>query len=260
MATSNYTAARRIADKVLNQEPLNITANFQICLLSLNNSDLKKAGRHARAVLKANPNEPNAWLNLGAVLQRQNRLSDAVRCYNKELLNNPSCQEAHFNLGICKWRQRRWEEAIPHLQECLRLCHSVDEIIIPLAQALFKCNRLKAEISLYEQCLTIDPGNLWARSNLGAALMDAGNTQRALIQLRIARSKGATFPNLIRNLHRLSKSRDQKGNTSQSAKLRLPAKPASTRVRVPSVKYDAANAGLKTNTKGSRRKGRENIL
>lgn len=201
--SGRYGGARSAINRLLARDKTNITGHFQMALVQMELGHLHAAFKHAKTVLRLNPKEPNAWLNLGAIAERMGKISMAISCYEKELARNPESPEALFNLGMCLHWRKKWREALRPLQECVRLRHCFDLVRIPLADCLYRCGRINDEIALYEKCLLENPPDLWARSNLGAALMDVGNRRRALINLRIAKLQGATFPNLFRNLRKL---------------------------------------------------------
>ena len=215
MEAGHFRKARLAIRQLLKRDKLNFTANFQMALLELESNRPKSALKYAKIVVKNYPEAPNAWLNLGVAYGRVNQFARAINCYKKELALNPESPEALHNLGLNFYRRRDWRKAINPLQECLRLNHSSEEVRGPLADSLYRCGRIQDEIALYKRCLIENPKDLWARSNLGAALMDVGEYRRALITLRIAKAMGAEFPNLIRNLQKIEMMPKELGVTNR---------------------------------------------
>ena len=202
--SGRYEEARTALKKLLSRDRENLTGHFQMALVKMHLGHLPAAMKHARTVLRLSPDEPNAWLNIGAIAQRMERLPLAIECYQKELVRHPESRESLFNLGICMHDLKQWGEAIRPLQECVRLKYCFDLVWPPLAECLYRTGAVNDEIAVYEWCLLQDSRNVWARANLGAALMGLGQSRRALVNLRIARSQGADYPSLLNNLNRFA--------------------------------------------------------
>ena len=74
--------------------------------------DLKGAEAEYRAALGALPGDLNARNNLAGILQRTNRVAEAVSIYEEILKTHPDYTAAWVNLGICRLGQDDNEGAV----------------------------------------------------------------------------------------------------------------------------------------------------
>jgi tetratricopeptide (TPR) repeat protein len=77
-----------------------------------------------RAV-KANPNDPYAWNDLGRALHGLGRLDEARKAYEKQIAISPKHVYAYNNLGLVFAEEGRWEKAVESYQKQLEV-HSGD--------------------------------------------------------------------------------------------------------------------------------------
>ena len=67
------------------------------------------------------PNDPDIRTNLGLMLARQGKLSEATAQLNEALRLNPTSAEAHNNLGLVFLMAGQPEKSLPHFSTALRL-------------------------------------------------------------------------------------------------------------------------------------------
>ena len=120
--------------------------------------DLVAAETAFRAHLKLHPASAEALSNLAAVHTRREQFADAIALYIKAVRANPSLKQIRFNLAIAELKAGRPADAARNLE-------------------LF---------------LEAFPGDDRARTLLGAALVEAGDFQRAISELEKARPSPAT--------------------------------------------------------------------
>src|ERR1041385_7862031 len=74
-----------------------------------------EAERVWRAVLNLAKDDAKAWTNLGVVLNRQNRTSDAFEAWKKAISIDPKLPGPYFNLGLTLVRKNDYGSPItPH--------------------------------------------------------------------------------------------------------------------------------------------------
>jgi tetratricopeptide (TPR) repeat protein len=161
-----------------------VDAHFHLGLAKLKGGGINEARFHARKVLKINPYEPNARLNLGVIEAALGKEFLAIRNYNRELKRYPQCYEAHFNLGLIYTRRRRWKCALKHLLECWKHSHPGKLRDEYLALAAQHTRDIALEERIYLQRLAENPQDLWALNNLGVVRNKQGrhNEARCLFQ------------------------------------------------------------------------------
>ncbi|MGD0650694.1 MAG: tetratricopeptide repeat protein [Verrucomicrobiia bacterium] len=134
-----------------------------------------------RDTLTKNPSSWIAHCNLGAVLERLGKLSEAKEHFEQALRIEPDCAEAHYNLGISLARAGRLEDAIRHYEQALRLINSdYPKTYNNLGNALLKLGKLSEAKERFEQALRIRPDYAEAHNNLGIVLARLGRVQEAI--------------------------------------------------------------------------------
>jgi tetratricopeptide (TPR) repeat protein len=146
---------------------------------------------------------------MGCAYEKLGKPRSAIHHYKRELEVNPLSGEACFNLGNLYYDIKRYKQASWFLEKCFALKHSVPEIVDRLAYSYFKTRQLHKEIKLYEDRLRVCPDNVWCLKNLGAALSEAGEHNRALIYLKKAARLDPKDRVVVRNMNRVQSIRQR---------------------------------------------------
>ena len=110
-------------------------------------------------------------LVLGVCTWRQARVyKNLETLWRDTLAKNPNAWMAHNNLGIVLQKSGRETEAIEHLERVLRLKPDYAAAHYNLGVTLGQLGRLQEAIARYEQALRLKPDYAEAHSNLGVAL------------------------------------------------------------------------------------------
>lgn len=186
--------------RILKKDPDNVSAHFHLALIYLAKKQFEKALYHANRAREINPKEPNVYLNTGAIYKKMGNVDAAIKFYKKELTQNPDSPEVSFNLGNTYFQRRRWKTAAKYFERSFQLGHRVEELIVDLAVCYRKTGQTQEEINLYKNYLKLHPNDGWALENLGAALIDISDYQKALYYLMKAKKIWPNEPNIERNI------------------------------------------------------------
>jgi Flp pilus assembly protein TadD/mono/diheme cytochrome c family protein len=132
------------------------------------------------------PGDFTAHYNLGAALQAEGRLDDAVGELAKALAIDPHAATVHNSLGAALLAQGRPEAALGELGEALRLRPDDASAHFNLAQALVAQGRLAEATAHYRDAVRLDPQDAGAHAELGAVLQRTGSVEEAILCLREA--------------------------------------------------------------------------
>jgi tetratricopeptide (TPR) repeat protein/mono/diheme cytochrome c family protein len=132
------------------------------------------------------PGDFAAHYNLGAALQAEGHLDDAVAELGKALAIDPGAAAAHGNLGAAYLTQGKRDAALAEFREALRLRPEDAGAHLNLAQALVAHGRLAEATNHYRQAVRLDPEDAGAQAELGAALQQDGSVDEAILHLREA--------------------------------------------------------------------------
>lgn len=121
-----------------------------------------------------------AYNNLGTVLRREGRFSDAVLDFQSAVNLQPQSPEAQDNLGEALITAGRIDEAVPHLQEAIRLDPRYAKAHLDLGSALIPGGHAEEAAGEFAEALRLDPENRDAEYRLGGALMMEGRAADAM--------------------------------------------------------------------------------
>lgn len=86
-----------------------------------NEEDLTKAEEIFKEALEINPNNVDAYLELGFIYRVRKMFKEAEDYYKKAIELDPNSAEAYYNLGRCYYVQERYDEATEMFNKTLRI-------------------------------------------------------------------------------------------------------------------------------------------
>jgi tetratricopeptide (TPR) repeat protein len=133
-----------------------------------------------RTTLERNP---DAWLahdNLGVLLAREGRFSEAIGHYEEAFRINPGYPETCNNLGNALARLGRWPDAVGYYARALRLRPGFAEAELNWGNALADMGRLPDAVTHFDQALALRPAYAEARYGRANALANEGKLEQAI--------------------------------------------------------------------------------
>jgi tetratricopeptide (TPR) repeat protein len=112
---------------------------------------LDVAAQEFRKATKSDPDLPDAYLDLGQVLQESHDYAGAITALKRALELKPDLDAAHLQLGFALLQQGYAEEAIPHLDRVHALA--------ALGIAQLETGRYEAAVANFSAALAEHPGN-----------------------------------------------------------------------------------------------------
>ncbi|MSS72224.1 MAG: tetratricopeptide repeat protein [Candidatus Latescibacteria bacterium] len=104
--------------------------------------DADRAEEEFQAVLRAQPEDAGAYLNLGNLRAARNQPDSAMACYRQALSLNPKMPRVHFALGNAAYALGRYQEALSAYRNFLALAGD-DTTYVPFARE--RIIRIEAE-------------------------------------------------------------------------------------------------------------------
>jgi tetratricopeptide (TPR) repeat protein len=149
-----------------------------------------------RTTIDRNPGCWMAYNNLGTVLQRSQRIPEAIALYEQALRIKPNHGPAHNNLGAALLATQRPGEAIEQFQQALSLMPGDADTHNNLGAALFRAGRFDEAIEQYQEGIRLKPSYAKAYANLAFAYAATGRSDEAIATaqkcLEMAQSQGQT--------------------------------------------------------------------
>jgi len=102
---------------------------------------LDEARAQLRGAVDVDDRNADAWMLLGTVEYRRNRLFDAATAFDRVARLRPTRYEPHFNMGTVLELAGRYDEAIKAYESALRLAPQDVQVMENLARCLVRAGR-----------------------------------------------------------------------------------------------------------------------
>jgi protein O-GlcNAc transferase len=152
-----------------------------------------------RDILRQGPNR-FVYVNLGALLQEQGRLDEALAAFDAALALDPAYTEAHFNRGVVLAQQGRPEQAVEAYSAAVRLRPDYVEAATNAAIALQELGRLDEAAAAFEHAAKLSPGAAEPHNNRGIALLARGQPIEAVTAFQRALALKPDYAEAFYNL------------------------------------------------------------
>jgi len=136
--------------------------------------DLKSALAAYQSAVEKNPNDAEAWSNLGQVLVKQNRVAEAIPDFDKATALIPGRWAYRFNRARALALLNRWDEAIADYRQAQQLFPNDYATAFNLAIALHKKGDEDGAVTAYQQAIALAPDDPSFRVALAVSLERLG--------------------------------------------------------------------------------------
>lgn len=141
--------------------------------------DLPSALEAYRAAVDKNPEDAEAWSNMGQVLVKLNRPSEAIPCFDRAIALSPGRWAYRFNRGRALAVMNRLDDAIADYREAQRLFPNDYATTFNLAQTLHKKGDEESAVKAYQEAIRLAPADASFRIALGISLERLGKKTEA---------------------------------------------------------------------------------
>lgn len=146
---------------------------------------------------------PDAWNNLGVIATHENRIADAVECFQKGLKLNPRHLLSLTNLGNAYRVEKRWDEAREVLDRALDGAPDDPEANYSLGMVFAQTNETDKAYAHLQQALKARPVYPEALNNLGILLIVTHRQDEAVANFQRCIQVAPTFDQAYLNLARV---------------------------------------------------------
>ena len=154
--------------------------------LLLDLGDIRAATDHLLAALVQIPRSPGVLTNIGILIHRVRKSTDAESFFRRALKADATYAEAGFELGQELMRQSRYPEARKILKNTLRHTRKSTEMLIALAKAEESCGDGTTALKYYDQAIELAPDHAPAYSGKAVTYQHEGDFASAETLLRKA--------------------------------------------------------------------------
>lgn len=137
-------------------------------------------------IIRAHPNESEAWYLMGWTFNQQQRGAEAERALREYVRLAPSSPKGHAQLAVTLLGQRRHAEAVEVLQTGLKLKPTWRELHSNLGYACVQLGRDEEALGHFRHALALDPNYVPTHTALAELLVRRGQIEEARGLLRRA--------------------------------------------------------------------------
>jgi len=194
-----YTAALAyLQDALKTPAPPDMTAQLQttLAVAYAESGDSDQAIRTLEQVIKAHPNNAEAYFNLGTVYAKQGPAlgyQRAVADFKKAIRIDPHFDAARYSLAKVLVQTGQFSGAVEYLSEYVLHRPNDAEGLHLLGSAYAGLAQLSRAVELLERARQLRPDDYQIRYDLGSSLAKAGKTEEAIEQLRAAEKINPDF-------------------------------------------------------------------
>ena len=185
-------------------------AYYNLGTLSLKRDDFQQARQYLEKAIKLRSEYPEAWNNLGMMAAQQGRLDEAVEDFKQSLAQRPDFAVALLNLGNVYRRQH----ALADAEDCLNHAHSLQpdnpEIDYSLGMLYAQQNQLETASDYLRKAIGLRPDYPEALNNLGVVFVRGQDYAKAEEQFKSGIRVAPEFDQSYLNLARLYLLRNDK--------------------------------------------------
>ncbi|HHH44499.1 MAG TPA: sulfotransferase family protein [Gammaproteobacteria bacterium] len=199
-------AENRLAEAVLfyerlcGMDPDDASAWVELGVIQRRLKDYIQAEKSCRKAVAVQPGYAPGYHALGAALQQQGRLEDALSCYREAVRLDPGCIEAHYFLANALRQAGLLSDATLAYQKLLQLKPDHFAGLNNLGTHLKNLGDIESAIRLLQRALQLQPDSIETMTNLGDAYVARSRYEEAIEILQRAVRTRPQFPNAHRAL------------------------------------------------------------
>lgn len=186
---NDYDDAARYLEKSLAIDPTNTEVRYHLGRVLYQQNRFDLAIIAFQKVLQRDPTNVKAQDNLGLSLEAKNEIEPAIAAYRKAIaFDEPQAahnEQPYLNLGTLLEKSDRLEEAIPWLVRATTIAPSFGKAHYQLAKVYFEMNRFENARQEAERSVSLDSGDSTDHYLLGRIYQRTGKTELAKEQFRI---------------------------------------------------------------------------
>ena len=175
-----FAEAAEILQIMLEQYPQDEVALEMLGMARFYNKELEAAREVFERHTKLNSGHAQAWVNLGAVLNRLGEFRKAVEALRRALQKDRKCAEAYYNMGIAQRGQNMNTMAISAYKEAIKLKPDLIEAHLNLGNIYVDMKNMGLALQCFQAAVRLDPNSKKARASLEKAQMNQQNARRVV--------------------------------------------------------------------------------
>lgn len=189
--------------EVIAANPNNADAYYNLGTLKLGQNDFAQARQYLETTVRLKPDYPEAWNNLGMLAAQAGDPNEAIRDFQKSLALRPEYGTALLNLGNVYRRQQKFEEAQKCFDQAIRIQPDDAEVNYSFGMLYAQRGQLEQAARYLEKAIALRPDYAEALNNLGVLFVRGQDFARAEEQFKAGIHVAPQYDQSYLNLARL---------------------------------------------------------
>ena len=212
---NQFDEAKKIAISMTKEFP-NYNLSWKIlAAIYAQSGDCQNSITSSNKAVKADPNDSEAYSNMGLILFKFKKFKDALKSCQKAIEIKPDYVEAHFNLGNVFKALGKLTEAEKSYLNAIKLNSKFLAAHFNLASTFIALNKLTEAESSYKKIIELKPDYAEAYSNMGTLFLKLKREDEAELSFKKAIELNPNFTEAYFNMGVML----QKLNRSDEAEL-----------------------------------------
>jgi len=153
---------------------------------------------YSKAIL-LDPNNAEAYNNLGVISYKKGEYGNAIEYYNKAVSINSNSSEVFVNLGLGYAQKGKFSKALENYNKALKINPKCEDAYLGCGVVYAKKGELNEAIKCFNKVLELNPENAKAYNNRGTAYDEKGKFSKALSDLNRALELNPNFADAYSN-------------------------------------------------------------
>jgi Flp pilus assembly protein TadD/peroxiredoxin len=189
--------------QAISVNPEDAEAYYNLGTLYLRSNNFSEARRYLEGTVKLRPNYPEAWNNLGMLDAQEGQTDQAIRKFQQSLQLRPDYAVSLVNLGNLYRRQRSFEEAERLLSRALQIEPEDPEVNYSLGMLYAQQDEVPRASQYLEKAVSLRPDYPDALNNLGVLFVREQHYSQAEDEFKTCIQAAPNFDQAYLNLARL---------------------------------------------------------
>jgi superkiller protein 3 len=177
---SNYVEAEKIWQRVIKNNPENIEARINLGIALFEQQKPREGLKEFSDVIKLKPNSADAYYSEALLLYYKKQLDSAIEKFQKAISLGSKNGMTYYYLGNALSDQKRLDEAIKQYQIAIKHDTEYARAYNNLGFALYNKEEWNKASEQYQIAIKLDPKYARAYNNLGLALQKERNLEEAI--------------------------------------------------------------------------------
>lgn len=190
--------------------PEDAEAYYNLGTLYLRRKSIAEAKKYLERTVALRPDHPEAWNNLGMLAAEQGDGEEAKRDFEQSIRLRPKYATALLNLGNLYRRQNKLDEAESALKRAFESEPNNPEVSYGLGMLYTRRDQVEPAEHYLQNALVLRPGYADALNNLGVLFVQRGRYEEAESKFKECIARAPNFDQAYLNLSRLYVAMDQK--------------------------------------------------